>query len=301
MKNFFTFILAVSFSVSALHAQLLTTGIGSPYFEQMVKSKLMVVLTGQQEFDENITKAVQAYWKVTPYEFIELKNIDNHIQDKSLSFLVPLKTIVTFSSYSSSSPSSPKNSYSKTKSWFVIVNGGKKSFKKYIENDAIAFSPFNLYGDEENYEKSAYRADYMVKGMNDGIEITKNKKISGGPASMPFKMIAIINERSKVLTKKTLVINKDIMNYYGKAVYEEDDFKKNYPYKYKFVPLQEFREIVAGKSDEYLCLLPAFEVNKHVLIYDTSTRETVFYGWSMQGMNVGKKDMEKMIEAVSGK
>ncbi len=275
-----------------LNAQIVNCGYNSNDFEQMMESTMMMVLTGKTEYDQKLLEAASNYWTVTPFDTISVGNLNSVIHDESRSFLLPILFSVTFDF----DISKAGNEYTKLKSWISIINGGKKEIEKYSDNDAVAIAPISLYSDEAEFEHCAYRLEYVIKGLNDIIEIVKQKKLTGGPLKMPFKVMTQINKNKRAIRKKTLVINGDLKNVWGKEIISNDVFKKFYKYKYKIVSESEFSEILNSDSEEYLCLMPIFEVNKHTLIYETSSKKTIYYGWSMQGLTIKKKDIKKITE-----
>ncbi|HEY1038425.1 MAG TPA: hypothetical protein VGF30_03425, partial [Bacteroidia bacterium] len=267
-------------------------------FTQMMNSKTMVVLVGDTAFDNSVKRAMKKYWTITKYDFIEMKDIDAHIADEGKSFLLPFVITVTYTH----SAGSKFSDYSKLKSWYSVLLGGRKSLSRYTDKDPIAIAPFNYYGDEKVYLSCAYRLDYMVKGINDAFTECKDKQLSGSYAKIIFKCIDNINLQTvEALSKKTLVVNKDMMCWYNNKnmVSKElfDDAK--YAYKIQYVSDAEFKSIMKGNSSEYLCFFPSIEVNKHMIVFDPSTRKTVYYGWAMQGLKVTKKDIKSMSQGKS--
>lgn len=290
MKNIFILLSVFCLTIHS-NAQIINRGTDTKEFQQMMNSKLTFVLTGKAAYDKKLSNAIHQYWKVTPIDSVSVKDLNKVIQDESRSFLLPILFGLTFDF----KPGTSGHQYSSTKSWLSIINGGQKELSKYSDNDAICIAAISLYGNEANFEDCEYRLDYIVKGLNDAIELALKKKMTGGAASMPFKMIAEINKNKNILNEKTLVINKDLKNVYRKDIAEEKDFTKNYTSKYKFVSDKEFKEILSSNSEEYVCLMPVLEVNKHILIYEPSTKKTIFYGHGMSGLSVNKKDIKEML------
>ena len=181
---------------------------------------------------------------------------------------------------------------------FSFENEGlfKKEEPNFSEKVSICIAPFNLYGDEADFSKCAYRIDYMVKSIHNAVETVQSKKMSGNAIKMPMSVMDEINKKTAIIKKKTLIVNRESVNTFGKKVINQKDFESNYTYKYKLVTSKEFKEILGSDNEEYVCLMPVSEVNKHILIYEPSTKETVYYGWAMQGLDVSKKDIKKIVE-----
>lgn len=274
------------------NAQVVTKAFDSDEMKQLMKSKTMMVLTGDKDYDAALKDAAQKYWTVTPFDFISIQEAETQITDNSKSFLFPFLITVTHEHVGAN-----WKDYMKIKSWLSLINGGQKKIKSYSDADVIALSGFNYWGDEVEYTASAYRLDYMVKGINDGLKITLDKKLTGGAAKMPFNVIDEINKKTvAALKSKTLLVNKDTKtSMFNKSQLEEKIFKEaGYPYKYKFVSDAEFKSAMKGNAADVLCLVPAIEVHKHLFVYDPSTRETLYYGWAIQGVYIKDKDIKSM-------
>jgi hypothetical protein len=269
-------------------------GYGNKKFTNMLASTLEVILINDEKYDAAITEAMNTYWKATPFEFVNINDIDDGVimKDESKSFLAPLNIELT---------RGKTGAMDVTKAWLSILPGGRKKIQNYSDNDVIVLAPFNLYGDEMNTVNCAYRLDYMIKGMNDVILLTDEKKLEGGPASLPFKLMDEINKKTKLIKTKTLIVNKDIKNFYQKFVNDKDDFVKSYKYKYEFVSDEEFKEIMQGNDPDKLCLFVAAEVNKHIFIYEPATRDIVYMGWGMSGLCITSKDLTNIVNKASGK
>lgn len=293
MKNFFALLLFIL--VKLLPAQMVSVPYDDKKFGQVLNSKTLVVLVGDTAYDNPLKKAVEKYWNVTKYQFIEMKEIDNYIADENKTFLLPFVITVKYTHSAGSSFSD----YSKLKSWLTVLLGGKKKLSEYTDSDVLAVAAFNYYGNEQDYVKCAYRLNYMVKGINDAIIQTKERKIEGGSIKVLFNGMDVTNEKSvNALSNKTLIVNKDIECWYnGKKVIEENVFEKaKYPFKYKLVSEKEYKDYLNSNDPNILCLCVAIEVNKHVLVYEPSTKKTVYYGWAMQGLDLGKKDIKSLAE-----
>jgi hypothetical protein len=247
----------------ASNAQLSLKGSESKDFKLLVESTTLFVLQGDSIYDSKLKSAVSKYWNVTSFDFIKARDINTHIKDKTKSFVIWM-TI-----------RDPKSLF-KYKRLSLIV-GGEDDISEYGLADVVACAPINNFGEENTFSDCIYRLDYMVKGINDMVVKTKAEKMRGGMIIMPGLMANSISRDSKGLKEKTLVVNADD-RYIVDVVYDSEEFKK-YPYKFLFVSKDEYREILAGNSDEYFCLLTIFEYYKHIIVYQPSTRKTVYYNF----------------------
>ena len=183
-----------------IKSQIITSGTDSENFDKTMKSKTVVVLLGDTAYDNSMKRAMNQYWKITKFDFVNIKDIDTQISDETKSFLLPLMITVTWKHEINSKYSD----YSKLKCWLTVINGGKKSIMKYSDNDPIAISPFNYWGNENDYKKCAYRLDYMIKGMNDAFETCKQNKHTGSYTKMVKNSINEINKgTNNIISKKT--------------------------------------------------------------------------------------------------
>lgn len=286
MKKIILSLTTLLFLGTSVNAQVLQFTPESKQFQSLITRTINVVETGNEAFDKALHAAFDTYWKSTKYEFIPYADFQKSVTDESKSFFIPMNISVTFTS--------SKRVSEKTKFWFGLINGGKKSIDHYSDNDVVVLSPIGLYTGEEDATSSIYRLDYVVKSMDDAISGAKNGEVKG---KFLESLKAINADFAKLAKEKTLIINKDAHSIAlgkdrGQTVPEKA--LADYPYKYKFVSDSEFKEILAGDDDSYICLLPVIEVNKHVLVYQPSTKKTVYYGWQMQGLDVKAGDIKSL-------
>lgn len=268
------------------NSQVLQYDPGSKQFQTLSSHSLTVVETGNADFDDALHKSFDAYWKATKLEYVSNADFKKKVTDASKSFFIPMNISVTIST--------SRMDHEKIKYWYGIINGGKKSFENYSDNDVVVLSPIGLYTGEEDLFVSTYRLDYVAKAMSDAVQGGIDKTVKG-------KFLGSLENINKGFVKiaktKTLVINKDAHSIaLGKdrGVTTPTKAFEKYPYKYKFVSDSEFKEIMAGDSEDYICLMPIIEVNKHIIVYEPSTKSTVYYGWQMQGLNISAKDVKSM-------
>lgn len=271
-------------SLICSHAQIAQFTPESKPFQTFLNNTLYVVKTSYPELDEKIKQAFEQYWTVTKFEMVDGWTINDAISDHNKSFFFPLYSTVT------------TGSSSKTKFWFSILNGGKKTFDDYRDNDVIILSPIGMDSGEEEADGATYRIDYIIKSMHDTALRGKNKAFKG---KFMESMESINAQFPELIKQKTLVINKDAHAFFFDEdkgqITSEKAFSK-YPYKYEFVSDSEFKQIMQGNDGNYLCLVPVIEANKHILVYDPATRLTVYYGMAMMGITVKAGDIKSMLE-----
>jgi hypothetical protein len=277
--------------LSLSQAQVLQFTPESKQFQSLITRTINVVETGNEEFDKALHSAFDTYWKSTKFEYISYDEFKKSVTDQSKSFFIPMNINVTFTKLKGMQQQAM---YEKTKFWYGLINGGKKSIESYGDNDVIVLSPIGLYSGEDQLFPSMYRLDYVVKSMDDAITAAKDGQIKG----KLFESLKPINAGFvKIAKEKTLIINQDAHSIaMGKDRGQTTTTKAfaEYPYKYKFVSDSEFKEIMAGNDESYICLLPVIEVNKHVMVFEPSTKKTVYYGWQMQGLEVKAGDVKSM-------
>ncbi len=279
------------FFVCLSYSQVLQYTPDSKQFQSLITRTINVVETGNEDFDKAMHTAFDTYWKSTKFEYITYDDFKKSVTDQSKSFFIPMNINVTFTK---TKGMQQQALYEKTKFWYGLINGGKKSIESYGDNDVIVLSPIGLYSGEDQLFPSKYRLDYVVKSMDDAITAAKNGDIKG----KLLESLKPINAGFvKIAKEKTLIINKDAHSIALGKDRGQTTLEKafaEYPYKYKFVSDSEFKEIMAGTDESYICLLPVIEVNKHILVFEPSTKKTVYYGWQMQGLEVKSGDIKSL-------
>ena len=284
--------LTVLLSAGLSQAQVLQFTPDSKQFQSLITRTINVVETGNEEFDKALHSAFDTYWKSTNFEYITYDDFKKSVTDQSKSFFIPMNINVTYTK--TKNGMQQQALYEKTKFWYGLINGGKKSIESYGDNDVIVLSPIGLYSGEDQIFPSMYRLDYVVKSMDDAIAGAKNGQVKG----KLLESLKPINAGFvKIAKEKTLIINKDAHSIAMGKDRGQTTLEKalaEYPYKYKFVSDSEFKEIMAGNDESYICLLPVIEVNKHIMVFEPSTKKTVYYGWQMQGLEVKAADIKSL-------
>lgn len=268
----FSLIAAMLFFQNFARTQFVQVDTKSKSYRSMLNHKLTVVESDSSDYNEALHEAFDNYWEVSEVEYISMAEFENVKLDTSKTFFYAFRWRGERDRY-----------------LYYIINGGKTYF---YYNQAIVYSPLALFNGENDLTQSTYRLNYIAKGLNDAIQDLKDNKYS----EQFEKSLETVNEGFlKIAESKTLVINEET-----RSIAYKQDFGpttspaafENYPYKYKFVKDEEFREILASDSKEYICLVPLIEFNKHFLIYETSSKKTVYYGWKLQGMKIESKDVK---------
>lgn len=284
--------LAVLLFADLSQGQVLQFTPDSKQFQSLITRTINVVETGNEEFDKALHSAFDTYWKSTKFEYITYDDFKKSVTDQNKSFFIPMNINVTFTK--TKNGMQQQALYEKTKFWYGLINGGKKSIESYGDNDVIVLSPIGLYSGEDQLFPSIYRLDYVVKSMDDAISGAKNGQVKG----KLLESLKPINAGFvKIAKEKTLIINKDAHSVAMGKDRGQTTLEKalvEYPYKYKFVSDSEFKDIMSGNDESYICLLPVIEVNKHIMVFEPATKKTVYYGWQMQGLEVKAGDIKSL-------
>lgn len=287
MKRFdlFAFIFIttfLSFNNSTCYAQFAGCDYESDNLHSFLYTKMLVVLDGNPKYDEPLKQAIKEYWKITPYQFIELAQVDNWIDNERYSFLMPL-TIEEIRNNDIAT-------YIKKFNYLAIFVGGKNSVKKYGKNDLIAYAPFDFNHLEKDRVESVYRLGLMVKSMQDAINIIQREKMTGNCDQLQKGLIEHYNKRASTLAKKTLLVNYD----YFTNKFNRFDFSKSYPFKFEITDTKTISQYINEKNQKYLYLAIAYTDEKHLFIYNLFNGEIIYANFKVVGELFNKKEMKNI-------
>ncbi len=298
MKKIYSFFFLVAFSVTSSKSQEMTTT--SDDLTAFLSSTLSVPISGNVAFDEALQKAFSKYWKVTPYKLVDYKEYAKLLKENEKQ---------------KRSETQPKNFVFGWDSFFQIPNICKAYMFIYGSEHPMEshwIDGTDLFAKSKDLDYVKYRIEYIVKGMNDVITYTRDNKIGAGDykkglQEMRQKTMDHINTNAKSIKEKTLVLNKD-MRIRRKYVYDQEEFDKYYPYPHKFVSEAEFDEILKGENKEFLCFIPAYDtygtgestrLEAVELVYDPSTRSTLYMGVKIRYTTIEKDDIEQLKKAIT--
>lgn len=200
--------------------------------EAFAKTKTYVVLDANpmSEYNFEIRDAVEKYWNLTEYEFIDRTDFDEQSTDETKSFLY--MAIVNF-----------EKDKSQTMYNFLCLSIGG-DYPTMGEMKDIVNIPISFYGVEE--ENFAYKLGTLVNFMQNHV-----KMISEDPGMVSQNVFKHYNDNMADIQSKTLYLVKDELQ---KNIRSEAAIKDLYPYKFKFVTREEIKDAIMNKEEDIVFL-----------------------------------------------
>ncbi len=180
------------------------------------------------DYNEAITEAVNAHWKITPVKFIKESEFNKLRNDDDKSFL--MVNLVYF-----------EEDKSNTKFDFLILSLGGK-YKTINDMPTLCAIPLCYSGDDE--EKYAYKIGAMVKHCQTHVgicrahpELTKDNILN-----------YYIKNSGKPESKKLCLLKSEVSEDIRKA----SDFKATYPYMFEYISTEQIANLIKGNDDKTL-------------------------------------------------
>jgi hypothetical protein len=193
-------------------------------------SKTCVVLEADPFYNAYIKEAVKDYWKITPYEFIEVKEFNLRRKDPAYSFLV-----LTETNFDRDKSGSVFN--------FINLLQGKK-VDKLVEVPEICAVPLSFLG-----------ADDYEYGFKLGVILSfiqkHAKMISDDPSLTGRRYLRYYNKNIPEVIKKTILVREEDLS---PAISTIESIKAIYKHDIKIVSEDSIRSAIAGKAPNTLIL-----------------------------------------------
>jgi len=204
----------------------------SSEIKQFMASKTCVVLENDpfSAFNSFIKEAVQNYWNITPYEFIETKEFNLRRLDPAYSFIVLTET-----------------NFDKDKSGSVfnfinLLQG--KNVEKLGEAPEICAVPLSFAGEDDfGY---GYKLGAILSFMQKHA-----KMISEDPSLTGRKYLKYYNKFVPEVSKKTILVKEEDLS---PEISTIGSIKAIYPYDIKIVTEEEIVDAIAKKAPDTLVL-----------------------------------------------
>jgi hypothetical protein len=200
--------------------------------KQFTKSKTCVVLEDDpfSTFNSYIKDAVKSFWKITPYEFIDVKTFNLQRSNPAYSFIV-----LTQTNFEKDKSTSLFN--------FINLLQGKK-VNKLGELPEICAVPLSFAGEDDfsyNYKLGAILA-FMQKHA---------EMISEDPSLTGRKYLKYYNKNIPEVKNKTILVNQEDLS---PGIADIEKIKAIYPYKISIVSEDEIIKAIENKSPGVLIL-----------------------------------------------
>jgi hypothetical protein len=195
-------------------------------------TKTYVVLEGNpiSEYNFEIKDAVEQYWDITEYEFLQYDDFFKKSRDPNASFLYT--ATVSF-----------EKDKSNTRYTFLCLSLGGDHATLNDMKDVVNI-PLCYFGvDEDRY---TYKLGTLVNFMQKHV-----KMITEHPEMISQNIFNEYNDNMSEITGKTLyVIEDELENKIG----SEARFRSVYPYAYKFVTREEVKEAIMNREKDVVFL-----------------------------------------------
>jgi hypothetical protein len=223
---------------------LMTSGIAgfsqnkSPFPERkqisaFLKSELEVVLDGKNPasgYNIMIKKAIQDYWKITPYKFISDADFQKMRTDSTKSFLVLVKQSFT------------KDKYEVYYGFVNLLLGGSaEDITLMTEFANVPLCYTNT--DESEYD---YKMGVIVQFIQNHVQL-----MNLTPNNKSLKNLKFYNKNIREIRKKTLLIAQTDL---AAGLDTLTDFKALYPYDLKIVTHDEIEKAITSKAENTVFL-----------------------------------------------
>jgi hypothetical protein len=232
MKTLFCYITVVFFFASVLNAQdYVPTPAEISHFSE---TKTMIVLENSpiSEYNLTIREFVTDGWKLTPFEFLELKEFDKNRKNPELSFL-RLNDV--------------KFEKDKTNAKYIFISLllGDKNAKKISEMpDMCPFPLASVGAPEETY---VYKVEVLLRFIQNHVNVISEKpKLAA--KNNPVKTYS---SNLQSLNGKTLYLLADDLD---KKVKTEADIQKIYKGAVKLVTKDELEQAIKNKTADVVFL-----------------------------------------------
>ncbi|HLF51967.1 hypothetical protein [Flavobacterium sp.] len=307
MKKKISIILFLILNFLTVNAQFSSYGIEG--IQKLKKTKTYVVLTEDNEpFNKYIKKAVEENWKITPYEFISYKDLDQYKSSDANSFLL----VSTFNHnvqyvgasldfYTHKSHTTDRAPYKMVANNTFTPNTSPDFTQTYVSNygstvisiqmggvgrkfNTIANWMVICYAGMDQKGLSSPKIIPYIKLLNNTAELILNEnlkklKVNGKDSEK------IYNTEESIANKTLLLWEGDIpalANEKEKAKFSEDKIKENFTGKFKIVNENELLEKIESKDEQFLYFgyfaegtfsaVYLYDANGKIYFYDTMGR-----------------------------
>lgn len=200
--------------------------------KQFMTSKTCVVLENNpfSAYNSYIKEAVKSYWKITPYEFIEVTEFNVRRLKPAFSFIVLTET-----------------NFEKDKSGSVfnfinLLQG--KNINKLSEMPEICAVPLSFAGEDDI--AYAYKLGIILSFMQEHARI-----ISEYPSITGRKYLKYYNKNVPEVKKKTILVKEEDL---VPSINTIQKIKEKYPYEIKIVTEEDIIKAISEKAANTLIL-----------------------------------------------
>lgn len=277
----FIILAALYFNPADVLAQCSSISFKSHEFLHFKASKTYALLTGDKDYDDAMSAALNECWKITPFDFIDVQELKKKIRDKNASFILPITISGEYIQYD----------------YLALVNGGGKNLGHYSFEDMIAFASIDHYGDEPNSTDCAPRLINMLESMLNAMNIVEQNDFKGNGNKIIASLFDYYRSQSYKIKDRVLLFNKDNL---GKKL-NGNDISNIYPYKFELCSQQKINDAIKNKDKNYYYFQPGLALGKCEYVFDPATGEVVYANEKITGMYIKKGEIEDLVKAINKK
>jgi hypothetical protein len=196
-------------------------------------TKTYIVLNGNPLSDYNyeIKDAIEKYWTITPYEFLEHDDFAEKSMDLNASFLYT--AAVNF-----------EKDKSRTRYMFLCLSLGGPDHETLDELKDITNIPLGYYGvDEDHY---TYKLGTLIRFLQKHVNL-----LISDPALVSQNVFQYYNENMGDLSKKTLYLVEDEID---PKIASEAKIREIYPYDFQIVDREKIKELIMDGDENAVFL-----------------------------------------------
>lgn len=275
--------------------------------EKLYNQTTHVYSYGKSAYHDRLTKAFNAYWKVTPFQFHDIsKTLPSLPSGSSVFMPVVIGIMVRDHATSMNNP------------FYIFAEAGS-SGRPNAEGIITAFPingfhyEFDVLSDSE-YHRSLLRLPYIVYNMNDmlshlkakgdekgyfkGIE-AKASRIATKTMLIPSDLLAEwnVHPNTQAMMKANFDAGKKPMKPIMAAILDQSDI--TYSGKFKVMSTADIIKLEESpEASQYALFLPAIDNKRYMMVFDLQTKELLYYETSAMGMKIKDKDFSKLNKAV---
>ena len=258
IRQFATFFFALLFSTTAAFGQFGT--ISEENLKALKKDTLIVVLTGQEEFDEALQAVVQKEWDFSPVKYEYEREMRKNYNEGD--------TITQFGYFKGRFDS--ESGILDNVPFIGLVHKFRSSGKYRMNEDISLYLPFTTRGVAPEYAEAFLTLNTRV--ITQYLKDLKNGEVLG----LSSFVDQIKSRYPEIREKKILICSEDLET-------KEKNITRTFDFDYSLVYRDEWARAVLSPTDQLVYyLIPSQKYAYHFLI-QPSTGRVFYYAYGMEG------------------
>jgi hypothetical protein len=269
-------ILTLSFSMQSF-GQVFNYGHQNTEFKNFLKNGVCYMKTGNAEFDSTMLDALDKYWTITDYTFVEQYK---HPPKESTAMFITTKT------------KTKKHVMDRKDQHILVLQPAKfwKKGKRVPFDQTLGYMYYNgfheMLGDDEEYMFNRY----VIQALNKGLTIIKDKKLTNNNQDLNEQIAQEIIAQSKGQMGNTLILNRESLVH----LINEKHLKKNDITHRLFVKENFFEQLNTTNRTWYI-LYYSVNTKTELSIININTGELIYTKHFPEGYTMIKGKEWKLI------